>query len=92
MIFNRERRFVAVILIVSGLALLPSCSDKSSVGKPAQASPAAMPQMPPVPVTVGEASLKTVPVQVRVIGAGEAFSTVNVKSQVDGRVESVHFQ
>lgn len=51
-----------------------------------------MPQMPPVPVTVGEASLKTVPVQVRVIGNGEAFSTVNVKSQVDGRVESVHFQ
>ncbi len=75
--------------------MLPSCSDKSVAGKPtqpAQASPAAMPQMPPVPVTVGEASLKTVPVQVRVIGNGEAFSTVNVKSQVDGRVESVHFQ
>lgn len=95
MIFNRERRFVAVILIVSGLALQLSCSDKSVAGKPtqpAQASPAVMPQMPPVPVTVGEASLKTVLVQVRVIGAGEAFSTVNVKSQVDGRVESVHFQ
>jgi len=51
-----------------------------------------MAQMPPVPVTIGAASLKTVPVQVRSIGNGEAYSTVNVKSQVDGKVESVHFQ
>lgn len=51
-----------------------------------------MAQMPPVPVTIGTASLKTVPVQVRVIGNGEAFSTVNVKAQVEGRVERVYFQ
>ena len=74
------------------LSLLPSCSDKTAASKPAQSAQAAMPQMPPVPVTVGAASLKTVPVQVRVIGTGEAFSTVNVKSQVEGRVERVYFQ
>jgi multidrug efflux system membrane fusion protein len=51
-----------------------------------------MAQMPPVPVTIGTSSLKTVPVQVRVIGNGEAFSTVNVKAQVEGRVERVYFQ
>jgi len=51
-----------------------------------------MASMPPVPATIGVASLKTVPVQVRTIGNGEAYSTVNVKSQVDGKVESVHFQ
>jgi len=89
---NRDRELVVLILVASSLVLLPACSDKGVAGKPAQPAQAAMPQMPPVPVTVGEAGLKTVPVQVRVIGTGEAFSTVNVKSQVDGRVESVHFE
>lgn len=48
--------------------------------------------MPPVPVTLGVASLKTVPIQVRTIGNGEAYSTVNVKSQVEGKVERVYFE
>jgi len=80
-----------VILLASGLILLPSCA-KQAAGNKSDAAQAAAPQMPPVPVTVGKASLANVPVQVRVIGTGEAFSTVNVKAQVEGRVESVHFQ
>ena len=47
---------------------------------------------PLVPVMVGKVSQKTVPVEVRVIGNGEAYSTVQVKSQVDGQVERVYFQ
>lgn len=77
--------------MVVGLTLAPACANKTAASKP-EAGQAAMPQMPPVPVTVGSASLKTVPVEVHVIGTGEAFSTVNVKAQVEGRVESVHFQ
>jgi multidrug efflux system membrane fusion protein len=91
MIFNSKRQLSLGILLASGLVFLQSCSNKTAASKP-EAPHAAMPQMPPVPVTVGAASLKTVPVQVRVIGTGEAFSTVNVKSQVEGRLESVHFQ
>jgi multidrug efflux system membrane fusion protein len=91
MIFNPRWQLSLGILLASGLVFLQSCSNKPAVSKP-EAAQVAMPQMPPVPVTVGAASLKTVPVQVRVIGTGEAFSTINVKSQVEGRMESVHFQ
>ena len=86
------RRWLSVALITAGLFLLPSCSDKSTTGKAAPSSQAALAAMPPVPVTLGVASLKTVPLQVRTIGNGEAYSTVNVKSQVEGKVERVYFE
>jgi len=45
-----------------------------------------------VPVTVAEVTSKTVPVEVRVIGNGEAYSTVVVKSQLDGQLSRAYFQ
>jgi multidrug efflux system membrane fusion protein len=89
---RRREHLVLAVLAAAGMILLSSCSDKSSAGKAAPSAQAAMAAMPPVPATIGVASLKTVPVQVRTIGNGEAYSTVNVKSQVEGKVESVHFQ
>lgn len=86
------RRWLSIALITAGLFLLPSCSDKSTTGKAAPSPQAALAAMPPVPVTLGVASLKTVPIQVRTIGNGEAYSTVNVKSQVEGKVERVYFE
>jgi membrane fusion protein, multidrug efflux system len=46
---------------------------------------------PPVPVTIGAATQKAVPVQVRAIGAVEANSTVAVRSMVPGQVMTVGF-
>ncbi|MBZ5513356.1 MAG: efflux RND transporter periplasmic adaptor subunit [Acidobacteriia bacterium] len=46
---------------------------------------------PSVPVVVVPAVQKTVPVEIRAIGNVEAFSTVSVKSQVEGIVERAHF-
>lgn len=46
---------------------------------------------PAVPVTVAVAEQKTVPLNVRAIGAVEPFSTVEVKSQLAGQLVSVHF-
>jgi membrane fusion protein, multidrug efflux system len=45
-----------------------------------------------VPVNVATASLKTVPVEIEVIGNVEAYSTIGVKSQVGGELVTVHFQ
>jgi multidrug efflux system membrane fusion protein len=45
-----------------------------------------------VPVTVADAVLKTVPLEVHVIGNVEAYSTVSVKSLVAGQLERVHFR
>jgi multidrug efflux system membrane fusion protein len=45
-----------------------------------------------VPVTVGTAILKSVPVQLQAIGRVEAYSTVSLKSRLDGQLTRVHFQ
>lgn len=92
MILKRRDLWAAGVLAAAGVVLLSSCSDNSTAPKAAPSPQAALAAMPPVPATLGVASLKTVPVQVRTIGSGEAYSTVNVKAQVDGKVESVHFQ
>jgi len=90
--FRLIQVWARAVLAAVGVALLSSCSTNTTAGKPAPSAQSAMAAMPPVPATIGAASLKTIPVQVRTIGNGEAYSTVNVKSQVDGKVESVHFQ
>src|SRR5216684_5428544 len=44
-----------------------------------------------VPVTVGDVIEKPMPVQLRVIGSVEAYSTVQVKSQIGGELMRVYF-
>jgi multidrug efflux system membrane fusion protein len=58
-----------------------ACSDEKSK-KPAPGS---------IPVIVGTAIQKTVPVQLRAIGNVQAYSTVTVKSKVGGELVRVHF-
>jgi multidrug efflux system membrane fusion protein len=53
---------------------------------------AALGPPPPIPIKVGTAELKTVPVEVRAIGHIEAFSTVSIKPQVSGELVGVRFQ
>jgi multidrug efflux system membrane fusion protein len=47
---------------------------------------------PPVPVTVGVVSQKTVPVTLKAIGNVEAYTSVAVKARVGGELQRVHFQ
>jgi multidrug efflux system membrane fusion protein len=44
-----------------------------------------------VPVTTGAAVEKSMPVTITVVGTAEAISTVQVRSQVTGRLADVHF-
>lgn len=65
------------------LALLAGCSEgKSDLPR----------QAPPVPVTIGTVSQKTVPVAVEAIGNVEAYASVSVKARVGGELKQVHFQ
>mgnify|MGYP001573951258 CR=1 FL=1 len=68
---------VSIVVIVFFFA----CSKKSGP-----------PPKPPVPVTAGTVIQKTVPVQVRAIGNVETYSTISVKSQIDGQLIRVHFK
>jgi multidrug efflux system membrane fusion protein len=46
----------------------------------------------PVPVLIAQAVRKTVPIQLHAIGTVEAYSTVSVRSQIDGKIAEVHFR
>lgn len=73
--------FLALVLGVS-----TSCSNGGAESKPAQGG-----GFPAVPVMVGKTEEKTVPAQIQVIGNGEAYSTVQLRSQVDGQIDRVYF-
>lgn len=69
------------------VALLSAgCSDGSRV-QAAKSTPPA-----PVPVGVAAAEQKAVPLQVVAVGTVQAYTTVGVKSQVAGMIQSVHFK
>jgi multidrug efflux system membrane fusion protein len=55
------------------------------------ASPNTTPAAPPVPVSAAVAASEDVPVEIKVIGNVEPFSTVSIKSQVEGQLARVHF-
>jgi multidrug efflux system membrane fusion protein len=46
---------------------------------------------PPVPVSVARATQESMPFEIRVVGSVEPASTIQVKSQVAGVLERVHF-
>ena len=74
------RRKVRILLVLA--ILLSGCSSgtKGDHGPPRA-----------VPVMVGTVIEKAVPVQIRVIGNVQAYSTVTVKSIVGGEIDQVHF-
>ncbi|MEJ2683763.1 MAG: efflux RND transporter periplasmic adaptor subunit [Candidatus Sulfobium sp.] len=73
---------VVVVLVCSGAMFVAACAKKTS-------DP---PRRPPAPVTVAKVLRKTVPVRINAIGNVEAYSTINVKSQIGGQLVKVHFR
>src|SRR4051812_951734 len=74
------RAYTSLSLLLA-ITLLAGCAtEKAQTAAPTAA-----------PVSVATVEQKTVPIQVRAIGAVEAFSTVEVKSQIAGQLLAVHF-
>jgi multidrug efflux system membrane fusion protein len=71
---------LGVVIALLTLLLLIGCGEKKQ-----QAA------APRVPVTVADVLRKTVPVEVRVIGNVEAYSSVGIKPQITGEIVGVHF-
>jgi membrane fusion protein, multidrug efflux system len=83
---SREK-LLGRLMAASMIALLfTSCSDKNAASTPAL-SRASM----AVPVVVAEVTRRNMPVQVTAIGNVEAYSTVTVKSLVDGEIQKAYF-
>ena len=78
-----QSRFVEAVLAVAISALGVTGCSRGKVRSE---------DRPIVPVHVATTITKTMPVQVRAIGNGEAFSTVSIKSQVNAELMEVHFQ
>jgi multidrug efflux system membrane fusion protein len=78
------RKSIVVVLACLVAFLLAGCKQQ-----PAQNPMAAGP--PVVPVTVAKATQESVPTELRVVGTAEAFSNVQVKSQIAGELVSVNF-
>jgi multidrug efflux system membrane fusion protein len=73
--------FFSIVSIVVTVFLF-ACSKKS----------VPPPRMEKVPVTAATVIQKAVPVQLRAIGNVEAYSTISVKSQIEGVLTRVHFK
>ncbi len=70
------------LFVLAALGVLASGCAKQ------QAAPAAR---PPASVTVGKVTQKTMPVEVLAVGNVESMSTVQIRAQVGGEVQEVHF-
>jgi len=78
----RRRAEALLLLCVAGLT---ACSDRTG-----QAQAKAPATREAVPVTVGVAVSKALPVQIRAIGTVQAYASVTIKSQLDTEVAQVH--
>lgn len=78
-----------IVTLLAGLALTAACSSGTGSGAQADTPRDAREA---VPVTVASVVQKEVLEQLRAIGNVEAYSTVAVKSQVEGQLSHVHFR
>ncbi|HUY14785.1 MAG TPA: efflux RND transporter periplasmic adaptor subunit [Terriglobia bacterium] len=81
------RLLAAASALLALVILSTSCAENKASGDALQPA-----QRPPVPVLVGTVLQENIPVEINVIGSGEAYLTVNVKSLVQGEVQRVYFK
>jgi multidrug efflux system membrane fusion protein len=79
-------------LKAAAIAFLFTISLAGLTGCGKQDAQAAAPQRPPAPVVVSNVEQRDVPIQITAIGNVEAYQTVQVRSQVNGQIESIHFK
>ena len=83
-----SRRADALVRLILACGLVALCGCSSESGSNAAGT---RPQAP-VPVNVATVVQRDIPVQLRTIGKVEAYSTVAIKSQVEGQLGQVHFK
>src|SRR5438093_192279 len=69
---------------LGALWLLAACSDNAA-GK-------ARVQLPPVPVSLGDVVEKSIPVQLTAVGNAQPYTSVGIKSQINGQLVEVRFK
>jgi membrane fusion protein, multidrug efflux system len=73
---------IALIALLASGVFASGCEKQQAAPSP----------RPPVPVVVGTAVQKAVPVEITAVGNVEAYSEVSIKAQVPGQLQEVHFK
>jgi len=79
---NRTKSIAALIALLAASLAGFSCNSKTAANAPDLA----------VPVSVAKAVKKTVPIELSAISTGAAYSTVQIKGQVNAVLKEVHFK
>ncbi len=83
--------FFRGLLLCFSIAMVPAYLTACSLGKAEQPTTGSGARSDGVPVITGVVTQKNVPIELRAIGAVEAYSVVAVKSQVGGELTGTHF-
>ncbi|MBR8830320.1 MAG: Multidrug resistance protein MdtA [Chroococcopsis gigantea SAG 12.99] len=81
-----ENKLLRALTLIYLPFLLNSCNASD-----ARSNDRASKEKPPVPVKIAVVSSRNVPVQILATGNVQAYSTVSVKSQIDGQITGVLF-
>jgi multidrug efflux system membrane fusion protein len=76
-----------LVFLITALACTGCAGDDAATGGP----PSESRGQPPVPVTTAAVVQKAMPIEIRVIGSAEAYSTVAIRSQITGQLTAVNF-
>jgi multidrug efflux system membrane fusion protein len=79
---NKTKSIAALVVLLAASLAGFSCSSKTAANAPDLA----------VPVSVAKAVKKTVPIELSAISTGAAYSTVQIKGQVNAVLKEVHFK
>ena len=82
----RITRILLSIVVIGTAAAIGACAKSEAQPQQQAAAPAA------TPVTVGPVVRKSMPVEAKVVGTVEAYSTVSVRAQITGELTAVRFQ
>ncbi len=83
----KAARSILILAIFALIVLLAGCANKQTAQA---ASPGS--GRPPAPVIVSTVEQRDVPVQITAIGNVEAYQTVQIRSQVNGQIETIYFR
>jgi multidrug efflux system membrane fusion protein len=78
--------FLLVLVILCGAGCAPGEETSETASAAERAGP------PPVPVATAVVAQKPMPIEIRVIGSAEAYSTVAIRSQTTGQLIAVNFR
>lgn len=78
------KAFIVILALAGGIYLYQRPAPSAKAGEKKDPGP--------VPVLVAKAALRDLPILVELVGRGEAYESVSLKSRIDGQVQSVLYR